>query len=95
MNHKEMTDHIRTCIKRYGIKAGVKMQNICGDKVISISTSSYDSNFTSEEIYNICMAAKSNNLTLVKGLKIIPEEQSLLIHKKQWDFRFNSRGLTK
>ncbi len=90
MTHKEMTNWIRTCIKRYGIKVRVQMQNVCGDKVISVSVPSYDKKFTGEEIYNICMAAKNNNLTFVKGLEIIPEECANLTGRIQWDFRYDS-----
>ena len=89
MNHKDMTSHIRTCIKRYGIKARVKAQKVCGDSLISVSVPSYEAEFTADEIYNFCMAAKSNNLTFVQGLEIIPEEQKLLTGKKQWNFIYH------
>lgn len=87
--HKEMTEHIRTCIKRYGIKASVTMQNRCGDNIISVAVSSYSAVFSAKEINNICMVAKSNGLTFVRGMEIIPRKEALLTYKQQWDFRYN------
>ena len=87
MNHKEMTKHIRTCIKRHNINARVRMFNACGDKIIQVNAVKYGLEFTEQEQRNIRHIAINNNLTLVRGSPINAEQMT-----NPFDFNFYYRG---
>lgn len=83
LTHKEMTKHIRTCIKRHNIKALIRMQTICGDKIIQVNATEYGKEFTEQEQRDIREIATHNNLTWVKGLEIDTEQMT-----NPFDFNF-------
>lgn len=86
-DHKTLTNHIRKRLKVEGINARVKMQTgNAGTKVIVVAVPSYDDRFTDDEINRICLCAKANGLTFVKGEEINPFLQERLTDKQQWDF---------
>ncbi len=85
MNNKETAKWIRTCLKRHGIAASVRMSPSDANG-IQVSTKAYGSFFTSEEIETICFVAKVNELTLVRGMEIDPAAQSALTGKQQFNF---------
>ena len=69
---KEMTKHIRTCIKRHGIKARVRMFQ----DSIQVFVPEYGIEFTEQEQREIRQIAKSNELTWVRGLEIVIEQMT-------------------
>jgi len=84
LTHKEMTAHIRNRIKQRGIKANVRMQVSCGDKVIQVNTIEYGLEFTNEEQREIRHIAKCNNLTWVRQMEINVEQMT-----NPFDFNFH------
>lgn len=80
LNHLEMVKHIRTCIKRYGIKAYVRKQTICGDRIIQVNTIKHDVEFTDDEQRKIRRAALSNKLTWVRNSPIDVERMTNPYH---------------
>ena len=83
LDHKQMTAHIRKLLKTQGIKARVKMNEACGSKYITVVVPAYDIRFTEDEQFKICLAAKCNRLTLVRGMEIDPKQYT---HPMQVDF---------
>jgi len=71
MNHKEITLHIRKRLAASGVKARCKMQEYCGEKVISINVPKYDYSFTQEEQTQIFLIVTVNKLTFSQGLPVI------------------------
>jgi len=86
LNHKEMTKHIRTCIKRHNIKALVRIIKTCGDKVIQVNTPKYGVEFTEQEQREIRHIAINNNLTWVRGLPIDAEQMT---NPSSFNFYYN------
>jgi len=72
--HKEFTAHIRNRICISGIKARVRMLDVCGSKVIQVNVPSYEIEFTLEEQKRINEIAVNNDLTLVRGLPIVIDQ---------------------
>lgn len=70
MNHKQMTAHIRSRIKAAGIKAKCKMQDYCGNQVISVDVPAYGIEFNAEEQREIRLIAICNKLTWARGMAI-------------------------
>ena len=70
MTHAEITKHIRSRIKKAGIKASVRKMIICGTPRVSVSVASYDQNFTLNEQKIISRIARVNGATLVRGIEI-------------------------
>lgn len=70
MNHKELTAHIRQRIAHAGIKARCKMQDSCGQKVISVDVPSFDAVFSESEQRTIRVIAIANRLTFAQGMAI-------------------------
>ena len=84
-----MTKHIRARLKKSGIKAKVNLHVICGAKVIKVFTPSFDEDFTSQQIHDLCNIAKINLLTCTRGTPIDPLHESGLTYKKEWNFEFH------
>ena len=84
LSHKEMTAHIRNRIKQSGIKANVRMQDSCGDKVIQVNIIEYGLEFTNEEQREIRHIAKCNKLTWVRQMEIDTEQMT-----NPFDFNFH------
>ncbi len=76
MNHKEMTAHIRTRIKKAGIKASVSKYTSCGVNWVRVAVCTHDGEFTPLEQAAIKIIAQSNKLTLAQGLPIIIENST-------------------
>ena len=70
LTHKELTAHIRNRIKVAGIKASVRKQAYCGDKVIRVDPVAYEISFTHAEQATIGSIADVNGLTFTMGAKI-------------------------
>jgi len=86
MTHQEMTKHIRTRIKKAGVKARVIAATSCGSQYIKVVTPSYEARWTEEETFQILLIAEANRLTLVRGMPIDRFTQNVLAGKTQWDF---------
>lgn len=70
-NHKEMTKHIRSRIKKAGISAGVRGYKSCGCNWIQVYAKiNKGEHFTEEEQVKIKEIAKINGLSLSCGLEI-------------------------
>jgi hypothetical protein len=70
MTHAEITKHIRSRIKKAGIKASVRKITICGTPRVSVSVASYNQNFTLDEQKMINRIARVNGATLIRGIEI-------------------------
>lgn len=88
--HKEVTAHIRKCLKREGIPARVRMMNICGSHVIQVFTVAHDSFWTPEQIVEIAHIAKCSNLCYVRRMEIDLDIEKQLVKKQQFDFHYHA-----
>jgi hypothetical protein len=70
MSHAEITKHIRSRIKKAGIKASVRKMVICGTPRVSVSVASYNQNFTLDEQKMIKRIARVNGATLIRGIEV-------------------------
>lgn len=70
MTHAEITKHMRSRIKKTGIKASVRKMVICGIPRVFVSVASYNQNFSLDEQKIINRIARVNGATLVRGIKI-------------------------
>lgn len=77
LNHKEMTAHIRTCIKRHGVKALVRKQDGLGnDKIIQVNAPKYGIEFSEQAQREIRQIAVNNGLTLVMNMPIVVDQMT-------------------
>jgi hypothetical protein len=72
MNTKEMTAHLRNRIKAAGIKAKVRFMG----NEIQVNKPAYDVEFTVEQQRAIRHIAMCNNLTLVRGMAIVLDQDT-------------------
>lgn len=89
LTHKEMTKHIRGRLKAQRIPARVKMNEWCGRRVITVTTPSYDFQWSAEELAGIALCAKVNRLTEAQGHPIEVAHIACLIGKGQFNFEFH------
>lgn len=87
---KEVTAHIRKCLKREGIPARVRMFNTCGDQVIQVFTVAHDAFWTPEQVVMIAHIAKCNRLTGSRRSEINVELHKKLTMKQHFDFHYHS-----
>jgi len=83
MNHKETTSKVRKFIFDSGIRATVRMQTICGDRIIQVNTIKYGIEFTKKEQRIIRQMAINFGFTWVRGLEINAKQNT-----NPYDFNF-------
>lgn len=94
--HKEITAHIRKCIKNEGISANVNMSPVRGCANlggIRIVTKSYDAKFSNDQARMIAHICDCNKLTGVRGDKIDVNLHANLGGNNQFDFYLSSACL--
>ncbi len=88
MTHKEMTAHIRGRLKAAGIPAHCKMKSYCGYLIVSVSTVSYESKWTTEQGAAIALIAKVNGLRQSQGHEIYDVYLSGQVVLQEYHFYF-------
>ena len=69
-SHSEMVKHIRARIKAAGINVSVRKMICCGVRSVAVAGATYEQVFTSDDHAKINLIAKSNGLTLSRGVEI-------------------------
>lgn len=87
--HKEMTKHVRDRLKAHKVPARVKMNDFCGQAVITIVTPSYEYRWTVEQIREIGICAQVNGLTSSRGMPIDLINITQLTGLTQHNFEFH------
>lgn len=88
--HKEVTAHIRNCLKREKIPARVRMFNSCGVEWIQVFVTAHDKFWTDEQRRMIAHIAKCNNLCYVRRMEIDVDLAAVLHGKQQFDFCYHA-----
>lgn len=86
MGHKELTKHLRGRLRHAGIPCRVRMEDFCGSAAVSIITPSYDARWTAEQLREMALIAKSNRLTMSRGLPIDMDNMAQLTGSTQVNF---------
>ncbi len=92
LTHKEMTAHIRKCLKDSGVKARCRKLTVCGRNLIQVFSIEHNLKFSIEDIRTIALIAKSNRLTGAEASEIHPDHEALLTGKTLWTFEFYGGG---
>ncbi len=66
LDHLALTKMVRAALKQKGIKASVRKKTICQSKIISVSTGSYEQDFTAAEQSQILQIGLDNGFTKVQ-----------------------------
>lgn len=89
LTHKEMAKHIRGRLQASGVPARVKMNDFCGQKMISVVTPSFEFRWSPDQLRTIGICAQVNQLTLSRSMPISVEVIEQLVGSTQHNFEFH------